>query len=110
MCGQLNVRASAEDNAGQIKIPDPAGNQTWAAGLEGRDSTDHAMATDSYNSPAVKIISPSAKFQPNPSIHVAPLMTNDVLFPEEIYAGQVSKILIFGLQHSFKNYKESRQR
>ena len=29
-----------------IKIPDPAGNVTWAAGLEGRDSTDHATATD----------------------------------------------------------------
>ena len=29
-----------------IKIPDPAGNRTRAAGLEGRDSTDHAMATD----------------------------------------------------------------
>ena len=55
MCGQHNVRASAEDNTGQntdkvhtpnprteIKIPDPAGNRTRAAGLEGRDSTDHA--------------------------------------------------------------------
>ena len=30
----------------EIKIPDPAGNRTWAAGLEGRDSTDHATATD----------------------------------------------------------------
>ena len=52
MCGQHNGRASAEDNIGQntekgdtpnprteIKIPDPAG-------LEGRDSTDHATATD----------------------------------------------------------------
>ena len=51
MCGQHNVRASAEDNTGQnadkghisnlrteIKIPDPAG-------LESRDSTDHAPAT-----------------------------------------------------------------
>ena len=58
MCGQHNVRASAEDNTGQntkdthpipgqIKIPDPAGNRTRAAGLEGRDSTDHATATDS---------------------------------------------------------------
>ena len=59
MCGQHNVRASAGDNTGQntdkghtlnprteIKIPDPAGNRTRAAGLEGRDSTDHAMATD----------------------------------------------------------------
>ena len=57
MCGQHNVRASAEDNTGQntdkehtpnptteIKIPDPAGNRTLAAGLEGRDSTDHATA------------------------------------------------------------------
>ena len=59
MCGQQNVRASAEDNTGQntdksytpnpmtgIKIPDPAGNRTRAAGLEGRDFTDHATATD----------------------------------------------------------------
>ena len=30
----------------EIKIPDPAGNRTWAAGLEGRDSTDHAPAMD----------------------------------------------------------------
>ena len=57
MCGQHNVRASAEDNTGQntkdthqipgkIKIPNPAGNRTRAAGMEGRDSTDHATATD----------------------------------------------------------------
>ena len=60
MCGQHNVRASAEYNAGQntdkghtpnprreIKISDPAGNRTraaapgWKAG-----STKHATATD----------------------------------------------------------------
>ena len=29
-----------------IKIPDPAGNRTRAAVLGGRDSTDHATATD----------------------------------------------------------------
>ena len=59
MCDQYNVRASAEDNTGQntgkgytpnprteIKSPDPAGNLNRAAGLEGRDSTDHATATD----------------------------------------------------------------
>ena len=60
MCGQHNFRASAEGSTGQntdkghtpnprteIKIPDPAGNRTRAAaGLEGRDSTDHATATD----------------------------------------------------------------
>ena len=59
MCGQHNVRVSAEDNKGQntdkghttnprteIKTPDPAGNRTRAAGLEGRDYTDHATATD----------------------------------------------------------------
>ena len=34
----------------EIKIPDPAGNRTRAADLEDRDSTDHAMAMDSYNS------------------------------------------------------------
>ena len=52
MCDQHNVRASAKDSTGQntdkghtanprtvIKIPDPAGNRTWAAGLEGMDST-----------------------------------------------------------------------
>ena len=61
MCGQHD-RASAEDNTGQnsvkghtpyprteIKIPDPAGNRTRATGLEGRDSTDHARATDINN-------------------------------------------------------------
>ena len=61
MCGQHNVRAFAGDSTGQItdkgntpnpriglKIPDPAGNRTRAAGLEGRDSTDHATATDYY--------------------------------------------------------------
>ena len=30
----------------EIKIPDPAGNRTRGAGLEGRDSTGHATATD----------------------------------------------------------------
>ena len=62
MCGQHNVRASAEDSTGQktdkghtpnprigIKIPDPAENRTRAAGLEGRDSTDHATATGNLN-------------------------------------------------------------
>ena len=62
MCGQHNVRASAVDNTGQntdkghtsnsrtdVKISDPAGNRTRAAGLEGRDSTDHAAATDLKN-------------------------------------------------------------
>ena len=52
MCGQYNVRASAEDNTGQntdkghapnprreIKIPDPAKNRIRNAGLEGGDST-----------------------------------------------------------------------
>ena len=60
MRGQHNVRASAGDNTGQntdkghtsnprteIKIPDPARNQTLAAGLEGRDSTNHATAKGS---------------------------------------------------------------
>ena len=50
MCGQHIVRASAEDKGHtpnprtEIKIPDPAGNRTRAAGLEGRDFTDHATA------------------------------------------------------------------
>ena len=30
----------------EIKVPDPARNRTRAAGLEGRDTTDHAMATE----------------------------------------------------------------
>ena len=59
MCGQQNVKVSAEDTGQntdkehtpnpriKIKIPDPAGIRTRAAGLEGRDSTDHATATDS---------------------------------------------------------------
>ena len=59
MCGQHNVRISAGDNTGQntdqghtqnprtqIKLPDPAGNRARAAGLEDRDSTDHATARD----------------------------------------------------------------
>ena len=57
MCGQHNDRAPAKDSTGQntdkghtpspricIKIPDPAGNGTRTARLEGRDSTDHATA------------------------------------------------------------------
>ena len=68
MCYQHNVRAFVEDSTGQntdkghtpnprteIKIPDPAG-RTRAAELEGRDSTDHATATDCiYNIPNIKI-------------------------------------------------------
>ena len=55
MCGQHKVRASAEDNTDkghtpnprtEIKILDPIGNRTRTIGLEGRDSTDHAMATN----------------------------------------------------------------
>ena len=52
------MRTTAEDNTGQystektpsprveIKIIDPAVNRTSAAGLEGRDCTDHATAMD----------------------------------------------------------------
>ena len=32
----------------EIKIPDPAGYRTQAAGLKGRDSIDHAIATHIY--------------------------------------------------------------
>ena len=64
----------------------------------------------SYKSPAVKIIRPSAKFHPTPSIHVAPLTSSDAPLPEETLASQASINVIFGLQHSLKNYKESRQR
>ena len=34
----------------EIEIPDPAGNRTRAAGLEGGEFTDHASATDMKNS------------------------------------------------------------
>ena len=67
MCGQHNVRATAEDNKGQnidkghifsprieIKIPLPAGNRTRATWLEGRGSTNHASAKDSKISPGHK--------------------------------------------------------
>ena len=30
----------------EIKISDPAGNETWAARLEGRDSTDDVTGTN----------------------------------------------------------------
>ena len=30
----------------EIKVPDPTGNLTRAAGLKGREFTDHAMGTD----------------------------------------------------------------
>ena len=59
MCGQHNVRTSSRDNIGQnrdkghtpnlrteIKILDPSGNRARATGLEGKDSTDHAIAMD----------------------------------------------------------------
>ena len=32
----------------EIKIPYPAGNRTRAAGLEARDSTDHATLTNGF--------------------------------------------------------------
>ena len=38
----------------ELKIPGTAGNRTRAAGLEGRDSTDHATATDSLLSKLTK--------------------------------------------------------
>ena len=65
MCSQPNVRASAEDNTDkghtpnprtETKIPDPAETRTRAAGLEDRDSTDHATATDTYRAYSIKII------------------------------------------------------
>ena len=61
ICGQQNVKASARDNTGQdtdkgqtpsprigIKILEPTENRTRAPGIEGRDSTDNAMATDLF--------------------------------------------------------------
>ena len=75
MCGQHNGRASAEDNTGQntdkghtpnprteIKIPDPAVNRTGAAGLKGRDSTDHATATDNLEYAVLKSYNSSNKY------------------------------------------------
>ena len=69
MCGQHNARASAGDSTGQntdkghtpnlrigIKTPDPTGNRTRAAGLEGRDSSDDATATDEISILLVKIL------------------------------------------------------
>ena len=59
MCGQHNIRVSAVDSKDKghtpnprigIKIPDPAGNRTRVAGLEDRDSTDHATVTDLFES------------------------------------------------------------
>ena len=59
MCGQHNVGAIARDNTGQNKdkrltpspriestFSDPFGNRTRATVLEGRDSTDLALAMD----------------------------------------------------------------
>ena len=65
MCGQHNARATSRYITGQnrdkghtpnprieIKISNPAGNRTRTAGLEDRDSTDHARSTDgSYSIP-----------------------------------------------------------
>ena len=55
MCGQHYVRVTRRQHRTEhkghtpsprieIEIPDPAGNRTRAAELEGRDSTDHATA------------------------------------------------------------------
>ena len=67
MCGQHYVRASVGDSTGQntdkghtpnprigIKIPGPTWTRTRAAGLEGRDSTDHATATDRFKYTVLK--------------------------------------------------------
>ena len=56
-----NFRVSARDNTGQnkeeghtlrprieIKIHDPAGNRTWAARLDCRNSTDHVKTTNDW--------------------------------------------------------------
>ena len=69
MCGQHNVRATAGDNTEldtdkghtpnpriEIKIPDPVGNGTRAAALEGKGSTDHPTATNPSNQQEIKII------------------------------------------------------
>ena len=101
MCGQHNVRASAEDNTGQnidkghtpnprteIKIPDPAGNRTRAAGLEGRDSTNHATATDGAKN----------LLRENTKITISSLLqcTNNTLL---IQVGRSVNILLITLQN-----------
>ena len=48
--GQNIDKGHAPNPRTEIKIPDPAGNRTQAAGLEDRDSTDHATAMDESNS------------------------------------------------------------
>ena len=60
MCGQHNMRASAGDNTGQntkgthpipgqkLKFLTPQGIELGPPRLEGRDSTNHATATDSF--------------------------------------------------------------
>ena len=40
----------------EIKISDPVGSRTRAAGLEDRDSTDNATATDYRENPDVKLL------------------------------------------------------
>ena len=47
MCGQHNARASAKDSTG---------HNTKAAELEGRDSRDHATATDYFEICIIKLI------------------------------------------------------
>ena len=79
MCGQHNVRTSAGDSTGEntdkghtpnpkigIKIPDPAGNRTRAAGLEGRDSADLATETNYCRIER-------EKFYPGPGLELRPL-------------------------------------
>ena len=39
----------------EIKIPDPAGNRTRTAWLEGSESTDHVTATEIFNIVNIKI-------------------------------------------------------
>ena len=63
ICSEQNFRATARDNTLQntdkghipsprveIKIRGTAGNRTRGSGLEGRDSTDYASATDLFRS------------------------------------------------------------
>ena len=69
MCGQHNVRASAEDNTGQntekgytpnprteIKIPDPAGNRTRARCVTSAYATTCSTAVDPSVNTDIKLI------------------------------------------------------
>ena len=98
MCGQHNVRASTKDNTDkghtpnpriEIKIPDPAGNRTWAAGLEGRDhttTTDLTQNLKTQNGYMQKVLIERENWYPN--------WTNKTSFSTKLYYNRTNKALI----------------